>query len=80
MLASSWADYPIMRFVDVPNVSVEIINRDSEKSLGVGEGAQGPGCAAIANAVANALGQRIYDLPLTPERVKTALALQKMKV
>ncbi len=78
MQASSWADYPIMRFVDVPNVFVEIINRENEKSLGVGEGSQGPGCAAIANAVANALGQRIYDLPLTPERVKAALALKKM--
>jgi CO/xanthine dehydrogenase Mo-binding subunit len=77
---NSWAEYPIMRFVDVPNVFVEIINRQNEKSLGVGEGSQGPGCAAIANAVANALGQRIYDLPLSPERVKAALALQKMRV
>ena len=76
---ASWAEYPIMRFVDVPNVFVEIINRTNEKSLGVGEGSQGPGCAAIANAVANALGQRIYDLPLSPERVKAALALQKMR-
>ena len=72
---SSWAEYPILRFSDVPNVHVEIINREDEKSLGVGEGSQGPGCAAIANAVANALGQRIFDLPLTPDRVKAALAL-----
>ena len=77
--ATSWADYPIMRFVDVPNVFVDIINRENEKSLGVGEGSQGPGCAAIANAVANALGQRIYDLPLTPERVKAALASKKIR-
>jgi CO/xanthine dehydrogenase Mo-binding subunit len=76
---ASWAEYPIMRFVDVPNVFVDIINRENEKSLGVGEGSQGPGCAAIANAVANALGQRIYDLPLTPERVKSALASKKMR-
>jgi CO/xanthine dehydrogenase Mo-binding subunit len=68
-----------MRFVDVPNVFVDIINRENEKSLGVGEGSQGPGCAAIANAVAHALGQRIYDLPLTPERVKAALASKKMR-
>jgi CO/xanthine dehydrogenase Mo-binding subunit len=76
---ASWAEYPIMRFVDVPNVFVDIINRENEKSLGVGEGSQGPGCAAIANAVAHALGQRIYDLPLTPERVKAALASKKMR-
>jgi CO/xanthine dehydrogenase Mo-binding subunit len=75
----SWSDYPIMRFSDVPNVYVEIINREDQKSLGVGEGSQGPGCAAIANAVANALGQRIFDLPLTPERVHAAMA-QRLQV
>ena len=74
---SSWAEYPILRFTDVPNVHVEIINRENEKSLGVGEGSQGPGCAAIANAVANALGQRIFDLPLTPDRVKAAIEQSK---
>ena len=71
---NNWAEYPVLRFADVPNVYVEIINRENQKSLGVGEGSQGPGCAAIANAVANALGQRIYDLPLSPNRVKAALA------
>jgi CO/xanthine dehydrogenase Mo-binding subunit len=74
---SSWSEYPILRFSDVPNVHVEIINRENEKSLGVGEGSQGPGCAAIANAVANALGQRIFDLPLTPDRVKAAIEQSK---
>lgn len=79
ILANSWSEYPIMRFSDVPNVHVEIINREDQKSLGVGEGSQGPGCAAIANAVANALGQRIFDLPLTKERVHAAIA-QKAQV
>ncbi len=74
---SSWAEYPILRFSDLPNVHVEIINRENEKSLGVGEGSQGPGCAAIANAVANAIGQRVFDLPLTPERIKAAIELGK---
>jgi len=74
---SSWSEYPILRFSDVPNVHVEIINREDEKSLGVGEGSQGPGCAAIANAVANALGQRIFDLPLSPDRVKAAIEQSK---
>ena len=79
ILANSWSEYPIMRFSDVPNVHVEIINREDQKSLGVGEGSQGPGCAAIANAVAHALGQRIFDLPLTKERVHAAIA-QKTQV
>ncbi len=71
---SGWAEYPIMRFEDVPNVHVDLINRQTEKSLGVGEGSQGPGCAAIANAVANAIGQRVFDLPLSPNKVLAALA------
>ena len=37
-------------------------------------GSQGPTVAAIANAFANATGTRIRELPLTPERVKVALA------
>jgi len=69
----SWADYPVLRFADVPQVQVELINRPEEKPLGAGEGALGPGCAAIANAVARALGKRVYQLPLTPERIKQAL-------
>ena len=70
----NWNDYPILRFPQVPVVQVELINRPEERPLGVGEGAQGPTVAAIANAFANATGQRLRDLPLTPERVKQALA------
>jgi CO/xanthine dehydrogenase Mo-binding subunit len=70
---SSWGDYPILRFEDVPEIAVELINRPSEKSVGVGEGSQGPGGAAIANAVAAATGKRVYDLPLNPTRIKNSL-------
>ena len=73
-LTRNWNDYPILRFPQVPQVQVELINRPDERPLGVGEGAQGPTAAAIANAVANATGRRLRDLPLTPERVKQALA------
>ncbi len=73
-LTLSWADYPIMRFTDVPDLQVELINRPDERSLGAGEGSQGPTVAAIANAFANATGRRLRDLPFTPERVKQALA------
>ena len=66
---ASWADYPILRFEDVPNVHVELINRPNEKSIGVGEG-NAPIGAAIANALAMATNGRIYDLPLTPTKVK----------
>jgi len=73
-LTRSWADYPIMGFKDVPALHVELINRPDERPLGVGEGAQGPTVAAIANAFADATGRRLRDLPLTPDRVKAALA------
>ena len=68
-----WQGYPILTMQEVPHVAVELIDRSSEKSLGAGEGAQGPAVAAIVNAFANATGKRIRELPLTPDRVKAAL-------
>ncbi|HEV7618645.1 MAG TPA: molybdopterin cofactor-binding domain-containing protein [Burkholderiaceae bacterium] len=70
MLTRSWADYPILRFPDIPKVNVTLINRPEAPSVGVGEGAQGPTVAAISNAIADALGRRLRDVPFTPERVK----------
>jgi nicotinate dehydrogenase subunit B len=70
----SWLDYPILRFSEVPAVEVEVIQRPTEDSLGVGEGAQGPTAAAIANAFAAATGRRLRDIPFTPERVRAVLA------
>jgi len=70
----SWADYPIFTFNDVPAVDVHLINMPNERSLGTGEGSQGPAVAAIANAIANATGKRLRDLPFTPDKVKAALA------
>lgn len=69
----SWADYPILRFEDIPPVQVHLINRPNERSLGVGEGSQGPMGAAVANALANTTGRRIRALPFTPERVLASL-------
>ena len=70
----NWTDYPILRFAEVPQLQVELINRPTERSLGVGEGAHGPTVAAIANAFAQATGKRLRDLPLTPQRVLPLLA------
>jgi len=70
----SWADYPIVRFDEVPEVEVVLLNRPSERFLGVGEGAQGPAAAAIANAITHATGRRLRALPFTAERVKQAMA------
>jgi nicotinate dehydrogenase subunit B len=70
----SWADYPILTFLEVPAIEVHLINRPEERPLGSGEGSQGPTGAAIANAVANATGARIRDLPFSAPRVRAALA------
>jgi len=70
----SWADYPILRFDEVPQVEVVILNQPNQPFLGVGEGSQGPAAAAIANAIASATGKRLRDLPFTPARVKAVLA------
>jgi len=70
--SGSWGDYPILRFSEVPAVEVELIQRPQEPSLGAGEAAQGPTAAAIANAVYDALGVRVRDLPITPERIVAA--------
>jgi nicotinate dehydrogenase subunit B len=68
-----WEDYPILKFSEVPAVQVEIISRPDQKSVGAGEAPMGPTAAAIANAVRAALGVRVRDLPLTPERVAAAI-------
>ena len=64
-----WASYPILRFDEVPEIDVHLMPHNGNKSLGVGEAAQGPTAAAIANAVFHAIGKRVRKLPLSPEQV-----------
>lgn len=71
--SATWEDYPILRFSEVPTVEIEIVSRPDERPLGAGEAAQGPTAAAIANAVFDALGVRVRDLPITPERIVAAM-------
>ena len=73
MLFRSWADYPIVRFEEVPEIEVVLLNQPNAPFLGVGEGSQGPAAAAIANAIAHATGKRLRALPFTADRVKQAL-------
>ncbi|MET0195545.1 MAG: molybdopterin cofactor-binding domain-containing protein [Hyphomicrobiaceae bacterium] len=73
ILSDTWETYPILRFSEVPEVEVEILSRPSEPAMGAGEAAQGPTAAAIANAVFDALGVRVRDLPITRERIIAAM-------
>jgi nicotinate dehydrogenase subunit B len=69
-----WQTYPILRFNAVPEkVEVHIINRPGLPFLGSGETGQGPAAASIANAIANATGKRLRDLPLTRKKIKDAI-------
>jgi nicotinate dehydrogenase subunit B len=72
--SDTWDTYPILRFSEVPAVEVEIVARPEEKAIGAGEAAHGPTAAAIGNAVYDALGVRVRDLPITRERIIAAMA------
>ena len=68
-----WETYPVLKFSEVPEIDIELINAKDETPLGVGEATAGPTAAAIGNAVSHALGARIRDLPLTRERIMATL-------
>jgi CO/xanthine dehydrogenase Mo-binding subunit len=70
--SDSWEHYPVLRFSEVPAVDVELMP-SHEAWLGAGEGSLGPTAAAIGNAVFDALGVRVRDLPLTPEHIVAAI-------
>jgi len=69
-----WAGYPILRFSEIPDaVDIELIDRRNEPPVGAGEAATSPIPAAVANAIFDATGVRLRDVPFTPERVRAAL-------
>ena len=67
-----WEDYPILKFSEVPAVEVSVL-RNTRASVGAGECSMGPTAAAIANALRDALGVRVRELPLSAERIAAAL-------
>ena len=69
--AVTWEDYPILRFSEAPPVEVHILTNE-HPSLGAGECTMGPTVAAIANALHDALGVRVRELPLTAENIANA--------
>ena len=73
VLSVDWSSYQILRFSDVPNVEIDLVDRPNEPPLGAGEAACAPVGAALANAVYDATGVRLRTVPFTAERVKAAL-------
>jgi nicotinate dehydrogenase subunit B len=71
--SAGWDSYPIFRFTDTPEVMVRVMDAPGEAEVGAGEVSLGPVAGAIGNAVADAVGVRVRDLPLTRERVTRAI-------
>ena len=70
-----WGTYPILRFSSVPaQVNVHLIDRPGLPFLGVAEAAMGPTAGAIGNALLDATGVRVRDLPLAGERLRARIA------
>jgi nicotinate dehydrogenase subunit B len=69
-----WTGYPILKFSEVPDVIIEMINRPDQPAVGAGEATNSAIPAAIANAIFDATGIRLRTVPFTPERVKTNLS------
>lgn len=73
--STTWGSYPILRFSEVPDVQVELIQRPDSEPLGAGEAAHGPVTAAIANAVFDALELRVRNLPITRDSLIAAMEM-----
>jgi CO/xanthine dehydrogenase Mo-binding subunit len=68
-----WASYPILTFLEVPEVEIELVSRPTEPPWGAGEPSAAVIPSAISNAVFDATGARLRTVPFTPKRVKAAL-------
>jgi xanthine dehydrogenase molybdenum-binding subunit len=81
LLNSDWSTYKIPTALDVPTTIPLIVEAPHPEgpfgAKGLGEPGVGPSAPCIANALFDATGVRIYDLPLTPEKVYWALKARK---
>ncbi len=71
-----WKTYPILRFPEVPQIEIELLDRPGEPPWGAGEPAAAVVPSAISNAVFDAIGVRLRTVPFTPDRVKAAIRAQ----
>jgi len=68
-----WDSYPVIRFEQVPEVDIVLIDQKNMQPLGGGEPSIVPVTAAIANAIFDATGVRLRRAPFTPQRVLSAM-------
>ena len=62
-----WDTYPILTFSEVPEVEIVLLNRPDQPALGAGEPSAITTAAAVANAIYDATGARLRQIPFTPE-------------
>lgn len=73
VLNPNYETYKLVGMADVPQIDVILLDFPERGVIGIGEPVHIPTAAAIANAVANALGVRVHEIPITPDRVLSAL-------
>lgn len=69
-----WESYPIMTIETAPVIETVILNRPGMPMLGAGEAAQNPTPAAIANAIYDAAGIRLREIPFTADKIRAQTA------
>ena len=70
-----WRTYPILSLgAEMPVIETVLLDRPDQLATGAGEAASAPIAAAIGNAIFDATGARLREVPFTPDRVKRALA------
>ncbi len=69
---TNFHDYPVMRMNEIPEIEVRALSNDKPPS-GIGELGLATTGAAVANALFAATGVRLRELPMTPDRVLSAL-------
>jgi xanthine dehydrogenase YagR molybdenum-binding subunit len=77
LVNANMENYKIPGALEMPEFDVTFIDESNRGVIGLGEPPVIPGNGAIANAIANAIGVRIYELPITPDKVLMALAKKK---
>lgn len=71
--SADWDTYPILKFSDVPEVEVVLIDHPEEPAVGAGEPASICTAPAVANAIFAACGARVRQVPFTMDRIMASL-------
>lgn len=74
VLTRSFDNYELPRFSWLPKVEIVLVDNRQSPALGGGEPPIIGMGAALANAIFDAVGARVLQMPMTPERVKAAIA------